>query len=214
MKRLLILLALAFSMIANAQVKESDIIECKNMTFEKIWNRTDKWQMTLNESFDCKLESKNKSIGVMVFKVRKPYRVNQVSDADIQCKLSIEVNEEMIKYTFYDAHYDFIIKELDDIEYMSKRMLEYYKKQYSALERLAGDGRSIPKDLDASISACTSLMEIYPKYKKPKDEKKGKVNPYWEDLNNTIEAANNIKKDYDYLMGDVLHSIKMNIVYK
>lgn len=214
MNRLIVLVVLAFSMIANAQVKESDVIECKNMAFEKIWNRVDKWQMTLNESFSCKLDSYNKSIGVMVFKVRKSYHVNQVADTDIQCKFSVEVSNESIKYSFYDARYDFIIKELDNIEYMSTRMLEYYKKQYSALERLAGDGRSIPLDLDASIIACTRLMDIYPKYKKPKDEKKGKVNPQWEDLNNTIEAANKIKKDYDYLMSNVLHSIKMNIVYK
>jgi archaellum component FlaC len=81
-----------------------------------------------------------------------------------------------------------------------------YQKELKALERLAKDEK-IPDDLEMNINVYSSMLNKQPKYKKPKDEKKGKVNPYWEELNETVETAKRINTEYELMIGDAQMSL-------
>ncbi len=208
--RKILLLMVAFLFVAttaNAQNKKEGIIQCEGMTKEQIWNNIKKWQTKPTKDFNSIIDSEDKNVGIIVVKLsKKSAYFNRVSDLNVYSKLRIEIKDEKCKYSYFDGKYTFDVKDLAVSSYLPKSTLLSYKKELSALERLA-DRENIPDDLDMNIKAYSSMLDKQPKYKKPKDEKKGKVNPYWEELNETVETAKRITTEYELMIGDVQMSL-------
>lgn len=209
MKKILLLMVVLLYVItiANAQNKKDGIIECNGLTKEQIWNNVKKWQSKPTKDFNSTIDSEDKDAGIIVLKLsKKPAYFNRVSDLNVYSKLRIEIKDEKCRYSYFEGKYTFDVKDLSVSSYLPKSTLLSYQKELKALERLAKDEK-IPDDLEMSINVYSSMLNKQPKYKKPKDEKKGKVNPYWEDLNETVETAKRINTEYELMIGDVQMSL-------
>lgn len=207
MNKVLVLLLFVFYLPVNAQTKKEGIVECDSMTKEQIWNNVKKWQTMPTTEFKSSIESEDKQVGIIVLKLsKKPTYFNRVSDLNLYSKLRIEIKDGKYRYSYFDGKYTFDVKDLGDVSYLPTSVLMSYKKELSALERLAKDEK-IPNDLEMNINVYSSMLNKQPKYKKPKDEKKGKVNPYWEELNETVETAKRINTEYELMIGDAQMSL-------
>ena len=72
--------------------------------------------------------------------------------------------------------------------------------------------RSIPKGLDFLIKYYGEKLSNTPKYKKPKDEKKGKVNEEYKEIENTLRMANNIKSSYNLMVSSLSSSLEAQMI--
>ena len=218
MVRLSCFILLLFTcLVAPAQTNYVDKKETRKVSMgrEKIFTEIKKWGMTadLDHDISVQLIDYDKETGVLIFDVkRKDERFLYGVSLLLSARLQIEVGDSSYTYVFKDGKYMLEVNSDyygTNIHTTGTTLLRYMADNLSIAESLMGDDTSIPERLEMRISLFDKWLNETPKYRKPKDEKKGKVNPSYTRYAERKRAAEQIASNYSIM---VMHTA--NNLYK
>ena len=94
---------------------------------------------------------------------------------------------------------------MDDISFMPSKILEDIKDELTFIKDTYDD-KTIDQ-LKTSLSVYKKMQSENPKYKKPKDEKKGKVDYWWSYYQKKIDRIERVIDNYGYAISDFRHDL-------
>lgn len=97
---------------------------------------------------------------------------------------------------------------MGDLSFMPSKVLEMINDELTFIKDTYDD-KTIDR-LGISLSVYKQMQSENPKYRKPKDEKKGKVNYWWEYYQKKIDRTERVINSYKYAASDFRHDLLTN----
>lgn len=94
---------------------------------------------------------------------------------------------------------------MGDLSFMPSKVLEMVKDELTFIKDTYDD-KTIDR-LKTSLSVYKQMQSENPKYSKPKDEKKGKVNYWWDYYQKKIDRTERVINNYNYAASGFRHDL-------
>lgn len=221
-KILLLSIALLLSLSAGAQAGSFGkagvyeiVVNC-DLDKAQLWSNLKRWVSVTFVSYKHTVDMEDKEAGSMVVKYNFSDDLGAYTLAKISAVLQVDVKDK--KYRIRISDPSFGVKpnsRLDgDISWMSTSVLETAKAEMEAAQNLISGGITSFDDLQTTIGAYTTLRDRTPKYRKPKDEKKGKVNPLYQEYDKTVDFGERLATKYGYnSVVEIIPSLEKGMAY-
>lgn len=199
-----------FAIALNAQTMQ-DSYNVENTTKDELWRRAKDFCLSRHE-FTLNTTTSDKEIGVMVFNVEKEDRqFSTYSELSVGFTAKVKIEDNKYSVEIYDGTFSLkpTSQAMGDISYMPSKILDMIKDELEFI-RDTYDDKTISR-LNISLSVYKKMQSDNPKYKKPKDEKKGKVNYWWEYYQKKIDKIQRVIDYYGYAANDFKHELLMNM---
>lgn len=185
------------AIVLNAQTMQ-DSCNVKNTTKDELWKRAKDFCLSRHD-FALNVSSYDKEIGVIIFNIKRENRdFSSFSELNIGFTARVKIENNKYSVEIYDGTFSLkpTPQAMGDVSYMPSEVLEMIKDELTFIEDIY-DYKTIDR-LNMNLSVYRELQGDYPKYNKPKDEKKGKVNYRWEYYQKKIERAERVINWYKY----------------
>lgn len=199
-----------FAIALNAQTMQ-DSYNVENTTKDELWRRAKDFCLSRHE-FTLNTTTSDTEIGVMVFNVEKEDRqFSTYSELSVGFTAKVKIEDNKYSVEIYDGTFSLkpTSQAMGDISYMPSKILDMIKDELEFI-RDTYDDKTISR-LNISLSVYKKMQSDNPKYKKPKDEKKGKVNYWWEYYQKKIDKIQRVIDYYGYAANDFKHELLMNM---
>lgn len=199
-----------FAIALNAQTMQ-DSYNIKNTSKDELWRRAKDFCLSRHD-FTLNTTTSDKEIGVMVFNVEKEDRqFSTYSELSVGFTAKVKIEDNKYSVEIYDGTFSLkpTSQAMGDISYMPSKILDMIKDELEFI-RDTYDDKTISR-LNISLSVYKKMQSDNPKYKKPKDEKKGKVNYWWEYYQKKIDKIQRVIDYYGYAANDFKHELLMNM---
>ena len=199
MKRFLLLVALFcssfFMSTLKAQTIDSfiaeNVEECTNSK-ALLWSNLKSWISNNFQSYSFVVDMEDKESGRMIIKF-KIGDDNSFTRNTVSSVLQVDVKDQKFRTKVSNIEYG--LKPNDrcsDFSWMTSGILERAEIELKAAESLLFFGTEMD-DLDQAIEYHKNKLKEVPKYRRPKDEKKGKVNKQYAEIEKSISMGEYIK---------------------
>lgn len=214
-----ILLAMMLAVIAvgaNAQgtgnpLDESGrIVQC-NLSKDKLWSNLKKWVAKEFVSYKYTVDMEDKDAGTLILKFNNfdERGGGAFLSLTINATLQIDVKENKYRYSISNASFKLTPNSMcDNLTYASTPFLKRAKLEMVCAENIIRAGTEIPSMIDFVESYYGEKLKKTPKYKKPRDENKGKINPEYEEIEKTISMAGSIDTKLSLTAYDIRESLE------
>ena len=207
MKKLIFTFMMCVVAIAlNAQTTQ-DSYNVKNTTKDELWKRAKDFCLS-HHKFSLNTTSSDKEVGIMVFGVSNEDRFfSSFSELTVGFTAKVKIEENKYSVEIYDGTFSLKpnSRAMGDLSFMPSEVLEMVKDELTFIEDTYND-KTIER-LKIGLSVYKQMQSDYPKYKKPKDEKKGKVNYWWEYYQKKINRTEDIIRNYEYATSNFKHDL-------
>lgn len=156
----------------------------------------------------------DKEGGTLIIKFNKFDEIGASSYVSLRIDATIQVDIKDKKYRYKISDASFVLapnSKCDNISYLPTPILDMAYLSLQAARNLSSN-TDIPKGLDFLKKYYGEKLSNTPKYKKPKDEKKGKVNEEYKEIENTLRMANNIKSSYNLMVSSLSSSLEAQMI--
>ena len=203
-KILLFMTVLMVAVCANAQEKYDygldEVVQTSDYNKSILWSNLKRWISKSFTSYKYTVDMEDRESGTIIIKFNK--KANTVGDyVDVYLYATLEVNVKDNKYRYKISDGEFSVSPSSRIRYISSLPTEYLNKakvELTAAENI-GTNTDIPSGLEENISYYSDLVEKTPIYKKPKDMKKGKINPLYQEYEKSRELALSIRNAFSFM---------------
>lgn len=195
-----------FAIALNAQTMQ-DSYNVENTTKDELWRRAKDFCLSRHE-FTLNTTTSDKEIGVMVFNVEKEDRYfSTYSELSIGFTAKVKIENNKYSVEIYDGTFSLkpTSQAMGDLSFMPSKVLEMVKDELTFIKDTYDD-KTIDR-LNTSLSVYKQMQSENPKYSKPKDEKKGKVNYWWEYYQKKIDRTERVINSYNYATSGFRHDL-------
>ena len=195
-----------FSIALHAQTTR-DSYNVENTTKDELWRRAKDFCLSRHE-FTLNTTTSDKEIGVMVFNVEKEDRhFSAYSELSVGFTAKVKIENNKYSVEVYDGIFSLkpTSQAMGDISFMPSKILEDIKDELTFIKDTYDD-KTIDQ-LKTSLSVYKKMQSENPKYKKPKDEKKGKVDYWWSYYQKKIDRIERVIDNYGYAISDFRHDL-------
>ena len=189
------------------------VVEC-HLNKSVLWSNLKRWISKKFTSYKYTVDMEDKEGGTLIIKFNKFDEIGASSYVSLRIDATIQVDIKDKKYRYKISDASFVLapnSKCDNINYLPTRILEMASLSLQAARNLSSN-TDIPKGLDFLIKYYGEKLSNTPKYKKPKDEKKGKVNEEYKEIENTLRMANNIKSSYNLMVSSLSSSLEAQMI--
>lgn len=222
-KILPIVCALFLSVGASAQVVSygtkdgvyEEIVNC-NSNKSLLWSNLKRWVAVSFVSYKHTVDMEDKESGTMVVKFSiTDDHAGTFTTSATSAVLQVDVKDNKYKVKVSDPIFE--VKPNSecsgDISWMPSSVLESAKIEMQAALNLSQHGIGSYDELKKAIDTYTALRDGTPKYRKPKDEKKGKISSTFQTYDKTVSLGSWIKTEYSYNTDKIVKSLKSGMAY-
>jgi len=221
-KILLLSIALLLTMGASAQVvsdgtKDGVYVEVVNSELSKVqlWSNLKRWVATTFVSYKHTVDMEDKDAGTMIVKYNATSGAGTYTEAVVNAVLQVDVKENKYRIKIYNP--SFKLRPNSRAKYLQNitttSLLENAKIELKAAENVLYMGVGSYEELLATTDFYKTQKEKTPKYLKPKDEEKGKVNPEYLKYEKAAYLCEQLRLCHYYNKGDILYSLQKVMKY-
>ena len=199
MKKIILLFCLLATIVCSAQ--NSVINEgTSTLTKNEMWSNITKQVLSSadNKFADYRIVSSDKMLGQIILELIEDANTGPHWEAIVKMRVCIEMKDN--QYRISDIGSKIRFKMGSEYNYVSSYSTDYLNDMMIDLEVM----QAIFNKEEVEYSSFMNNKEYYsgllsstPKYLKPKDEKKNKVNPNYEKYSRIIKACDAVKKTVD-----------------
>lgn len=197
MKKFVLLFCLLASIVCSAQnnvIKEGS----STLTKDEMWSNVTKLVLSSADGkyAEYKIISSDNTLGQIILELKKESLTGLHWEGLVKMRVCIEMKDE--KYRISDIGTKISYKLDDDYDHISSLPTNYLKDMKTDLEVI----QSIfydKKEVEYSSYIYNKdyygrMLSSTPKYLKPKDEKKNKVNPTYDKYSRIVKACDEVEK--------------------
>lgn len=210
---------------ANAQSDYSELYEsvtqtkqyeCNGKTKEELWHNLKRWVALTFNSYKFVTDMEEEKSGEMILKVTlsPDYRPLKYWNLKFHTTIDIVVQDGI--YTMFLKNGKFECAATDRMNSVNRFtpsvILDDMLAESNALKDIMGyDGDCSIEHVYFNINFYSKQMNNTPKYRKPKDERKGKVDSLWKDYNDKYNTACSILTGYSITLRDLNDSLEKDM---
>lgn len=195
-----------FAIAIDAQTMQ-DSYNVENTSKDELWRRAKDFCLSRHD-FTLNTITSDKEIGVMVFNVEKEDRhFSSFSELTVGFTAKVKIEDNKYSVEIYDGTFSLRpnSQAMGDLSFMPTNVLVKVKDELTFIEDSYND-KTIDR-LGISLSVYKQMQSKNPKYRKPKDEKKGKVNYWWGYYQKKIDRTECVINSYKYAASDFRHDL-------
>ena len=215
MKKVIMFLLLAVIAVgASAQSKNNEGTYESELSKDVLWSNLKTWVSSNITSYKHSVDMEDKTMGAMVVNFTTEKESFIIAEDIYFCaKIKVEVKDKKWRYKIYDC--EFRLSEtplMGCLSSLSSKILDKAKDELEAVKNI--ENKDIPDSWVTTRMAYKKLLEGTPRYSKPKDEKKGKINPTYTRYNNVLELIDRIQTNYNIMLYKVSDSLQKQMSQK
>lgn len=194
-------------------LSEWRVIE-SNLLKDKLWANLKKWIAKEFVSYKYTVDMEDRDNGTIILKFNSfdECGAGAFVDLSINATLQVDVKDKKYRYLISDAYFKLKPNQIcDNMKFLSTSFLEQAKINLEAAQNLGGRNE-IPDGLDYYESYYNDKLQNTPKFKKPSDEKRNKVNYEYNLANKTIEVIKRIRSSMSILTYKIGNSLEKGMM--
>lgn len=182
-------------------VTQTKQYECSGKTKAELWHNLKRWVALTFNSYKFITDMEDEKSGEMILKVTLSPDYRPLKYWNLKFPTTIDIVVQDGKYTMFmqNGKYECVATErLNNVNrFTPSVMLDDMMAESEALKHITGyDGDTSIEHVFSEIKYYMRQMNQTPKYRKPKDEKKGKVDSLWKDYKDRYDIASSILSGY------------------
>ena len=175
--------------------------ECKGKTKSDLWRNLKRWVALNFNSYKFVADMEDEKSGEMILKVTLSPDYSPLKYWVVKYPTTIDIVVQDGKYTMFtqNGKYECIASDrLNSVNrFTPSVILDDMMAESEALKRITGyDGDTSIEHVFSKIKYYMRQMNQTPKYRKPKDEKKGKIDSLWKDYKDSYDISSSILSGY------------------
>ena len=203
MKKIILLLCLLTSLVCSAAdeiIKEG----ISKLTKEEMYGNVGKQILSSNGKYsEYRVISSDRVLGQIILEIKNRVLTGSHWEATIKMRVCIEMKDEKYRISDMGSKISFIMgDEYNSISSYSTHYLEDMEMDLEVIKALFNKDEVDYSSYMDKKDFYGQMLDSTPKYLKPKDEKKNRVNPTYEKYSRIIKACDAVKKEkehiYDY----------------
>lgn len=195
--------------VSENSITEERVVEC-NLSKDKLWANLKKWIAKEFVSYKHTVDMEDRESGTIILKFNLYDKLGAGAFVDliINATLHVDVKDHKYRYSISNASYGFKPNSIcDNLQFSSSSFLEKAKLNLECADNLS-NRTEIPSGLNFYEKYYKSKLESTPKYKKPKDEKKGKINPDYTEIDETLKIIGMIRTKFSLMTYNISSSLE------
>lgn len=192
-----------------------EIVNC-NSNKSQLWSNLKRWVSVTFVSYKHTVDMEDAESGSMIIKYSvTEENIGSYTASKTTAVLQVDVKDNKYRVKICDPIFEVFPNNVGsgDISWMPTTMLKAAKVEMEAALKLSQSGIKSYKDLKTTIAAYTSLRDGTPKYRKPKDEKKGKIDEAYQVYDKAARLAEWLQTMYRYRQDKIVESLKNGMAY-
>ena len=187
--------------VVYSSVTSTQQYECKGKTKSDLWRNLKRWVALNFNSYKFVADMEDEKSGEMILKVTLSPDYSPLKYWVVKYPTTIDIVVQDGKYTMFmqNGKYECIASDrLNSVNrFTPSVILDDMMAESEALKRITGyDGDTSIEHVFSEIKYYMRQMNQTPKYRKPKDEKKGKIDSLWKDYKDRYDIASSILSGY------------------
>lgn len=189
------------------------IVQC-DLNKSSLWSNLKQWISKEFTSYKYTVDMEDKEGGTLIIKFNKFDEIGASSFVALRlyATLQVDIKDKKYRYKISDARFELSPNSrCDNISYLPNAILD---KAYESLQaaRNLSSNTDIPEGLAFLRKYYNDKLSNTPKYKKPKDEKKGKVNDDYKEIENTLTMARRVNSNYEIMVSSLSRSLEKQMI--
>lgn len=182
--------------------------ECQGKTKAELWHNLKRWVALNFNSYKFTADMVDEKAGEMILKVTLSLDYNPLKYLVIKYPTTIDIVVQDGKYTMFAQNGKFestATERMNNVNrFTPSVVLDDMLAESNALKSILGyDGDNSIEHVYFNIGFYSKQMSNTPKYRKPKDEKKGKVDSLWKYYNDRYNIATHILTGYSMAISNL-----------
>lgn len=211
-----------FSIAANAQSDYSELYEsvtqtkqyeCSGKTKAELWHNLKRWVALSFDSYKFVTDMEDEKSGEMILKVTLDPDYRPLKYWNLKFPTTLDIVVQDGKYTLFTKNGKYEATATERMNSVSRFtpsvILDDMSAECNALLSVTGyDGDTSIEHIFFEVKYYLGKMNSTPKYRKPKDVKKGKVNSLWKYYKDRYDLASSILSGYHSAIRNLRDGLK------
>ena len=190
--------------------------ECKGKTKSDLWRNLKRWVALNFNSYKFVADMEDEKSGEMILKVTLSPDYSPLKYWVVKYPTTIDIVVQDGIYTMFLKNGKFECAATDRMNSINRFtpsvILDDMIAESNALKDIMGyDGDCSIEHVYFNINFYSKQMNNTPKYRKPKDERKGRVDSLWKDYNDKYNTACSILTGYSITIRDLKDSLEKDM---